>query len=308
MKRDKRLIILKNSSSTKGSVTFLRDGTRCSARFSFLKNESGIVVVLSEKETSSAFLDCAYASVEFDCGENIVPYFYAVTESGVIYGSWDGRAMQKIKEIERKYAQCTQREKNENKTDTPCENIPISNEAVQTYDDEEIASTNFYPSNVACILGEQNEEEECAMTVAENSKRLRNFSLKLEAESKEDKVRCVGGRRANYYEKAQGKIELLFKKFERFETLEKLLPESRWVKIPYDNGGRFYAVGVVGVKPEYVCYAVPDVYKSVPPPAFEDVGVWITSDAKGGKEAGFWVVYQGCKEGKLNAHGINLLK
>ena len=300
MKRDKRLIVLKNSTTIAGSVSFLRDGTKCLARFSFLKKESGTVVVFAGKENSLELLDSTSAVLSFECDEGVIPYFYLVTKTEVISGSWDGRAGLKNKEIEIKYAPKTQFEKNENKTVAPCEDDCNDTKIATDYDDEEVVESNYYPSNLRCIIDEQNEDGECAMTTEIKTKSLRNFSVKPQAKDGMEKVRFTVGRRANFFEKAQPKIELLFKKFERFEVLEKLLPESKWVKIPYDSNGRFYAVGVVGSKPEYVCYAVPDVYKACPPCAFEDVGVWIMSEPKKENGAGFWVIFQGCCEGKLS--------
>lgn len=306
MKRDKRLIILKDSLKTAGSVSFLRNDSNCVARFSFLKKESGVLVVVAQdKEWSRPIEDSAIGTIEFECLQDVIPTFYLVTKNGVLSGCWDGKALIKSKEMGIKYAPKTDYTPQKKEIETPNETVLYQDETFSSYDDEEIAQTNYYPSNVKCITDDL-EQEISVEKELKLMKSLRNFRLEKEITTSE-KVRYANGREASYYEKAQGKIDLLFKKFERFEILEKLLPQSKWVKIPYDNGGRFYAVGVVGTKPEYVAYAVRDVYKSFAPPAFKDVGVWIPEDVRVRNGSGYWVVFQSCKEGKINFSATKLV-
>lgn len=310
MKRDKRLIILKNSYNTAGSVTFLRNGTKCVARFSFVKRQSGIIVICAQNETTQKIYDSISATVEFDCAEEISPTFYLVSETDVLSGSFDAKSILKNKEMGEKYALATDDKQSEKTVEAQSLDLPRYEKTLPCYDDEEIAGINYYPSNITCIIddvSEEKEEEKEQKIIALETKSLRNFRIEKETRESE-KVSFVSGRRASYYEKAQPKIELLFKKFERYETLEKLLPESKWIKIPYDSSGKFYAVGVVGSKPEYVCYAVSSVYSSSCPPAFEDVGVWVPLNVRKGNDLGFWVIFQGCSDGKVNMQSLELVK
>ena len=101
-------------------------------------------------------------------------------------------------------------------------------------------------------------------------------------------------RKASFYEKNKMDLEQLFVKYSRFETLEQLIPGSRWVKIDYDSG-RYY---VVGMTADYICYGVPAKYSPVPPKEFAGYCSWMPKSSTNPSGEGFWIIYQDLASGK----------
>lgn len=101
-----------------------------------------------------------------------------------------------------------------------------------------------------------------------------------------------------FYESVKEQVDRLFANNDRYETLEKLLPESRWVKVNYDEKGRFYLVGLIGDPVRYLCYGVPGEYSPTPPPDLVGYCQWLAIDENDPSGKGFWVMYQDGISGK----------
>ncbi|MBQ4049529.1 MAG: hypothetical protein IJD07_02635 [Clostridia bacterium] len=101
-------------------------------------------------------------------------------------------------------------------------------------------------------------------------------------------------RKASFYEKNKTDLEQLFRKYARYEPLEKLVPGSRWVKIDYDSG-RYYLVGITA---DYLCYGVPAKYSPTPPKEFEGYCSWMPKISTEPAGEGFWIIYQDLASGK----------
>lgn len=138
-----------------------------------------------------------------------------------------------------------------------------------------------------------NEEEEIASTVLEPPVPQRE---EPPVEARENKIPELSP--VSFYESIRDQIERLFSKNERFPALEKLLPESRWIKVNYDGRGRYYLVGVIGDPVRYLCYGVPGEYSPTPPPDLVGYCQWLASDEKDPAGKGFWLMYQDGRTGK----------
>jgi hypothetical protein len=95
----------------------------------------------------------------------------------------------------------------------------------------------------------------------------------------------------SYYHQIADQLDELFEAFPDEPRLAVLLPDTKWVKVDYDNTGRYYVVGVIGkAKPSHICYGVPGVYSPTPPQEF-GYCQWlpIDTDPKG---RGYWLMYQ----------------
>lgn len=105
----------------------------------------------------------------------------------------------------------------------------------------------------------------------------------------------VNARAGTFFERNGDEIERLFKGT-REDVLEKLLPGSRWVRINYDNSGRFYVIGLIGK--EFLCYGVPAEYTPQPPEELKGYCWWLplTPDKPEGK--GYWIMYQNLVTGE----------
>ena len=103
---------------------------------------------------------------------------------------------------------------------------------------------------------------------------------------------------ASFYDSVSDKIDKLFSRCERYPALEKLLPGSRWIKVDYDSGGRYYLVGLIGDPVRYVCYGVPGDYSPEAPPELAGYCQWLALDGNDPAGKGFWVMYQDAMTGK----------
>ena len=100
-----------------------------------------------------------------------------------------------------------------------------------------------------------------------------------------------------FFEQIKSQIDELFNKNERFELLEQLMPETKWVRVSFDTD-KFYVVGIVGKTPEYICYGVPSVFSDSPP---EELGAdcrWLPENMENPKGKGFWLMFQNAATGE----------
>ncbi|MBQ7227526.1 MAG: hypothetical protein IJX05_03925 [Clostridia bacterium] len=102
----------------------------------------------------------------------------------------------------------------------------------------------------------------------------------------------------SFYESVKDQLERLFSKNSRFERLERILPESKWIKIDYDESGKYYLVGVIGNPVRYLCYGVPGDYSPTPPSDLVGYCQWLALDENDPSGKGFWIMYQDGVTGK----------
>lgn len=98
-------------------------------------------------------------------------------------------------------------------------------------------------------------------------------------------------RKASFYEQAAPQIDKLFRDNPHHAELEKLLPDTRWVRVDFD-GKSYYAVGLIGARPDFVGYAVPAAYTPEPPEELDGYAVWVPRDPAAPAGDGYWVMYQ----------------
>lgn len=101
---------------------------------------------------------------------------------------------------------------------------------------------------------------------------------------------------AGFYASVKPHLDKLFAEGERFSPLEDALPGTRWVKVGYDNSGRYYVVGLIGSSPDYIAYGVPGKYGEVPDAL--DGADFVPLSATDSSGDGFWVLFQSAETGK----------
>ncbi len=101
-----------------------------------------------------------------------------------------------------------------------------------------------------------------------------------------------------FYESVKEQVDRLFSNNERYAMLEKLLPESKWVRVNYDEKGRYYLVGTIGEPVRYLCYGVPGEYSPTPPSDLVGYCQWLALDENDPSGKGFWIMYQDGISGK----------
>ncbi len=126
----------------------------------------------------------------------------------------------------------------------------------------------------------------------ENVKEEKTIDVSEEAEQKEEKA---------FYEKLRPQIEKLFEKNPQEKSLEKIIPNSKWIKVEYEDEGDFYVFGLLYDKDQqvkYVCYGVPAVYDEQAPEELSGEPIWTPLDKENEKGFGFWLTYQDAETGK----------
>lgn len=116
------------------------------------------------------------------------------------------------------------------------------------------------------------------------------------AYSAQDAVKTVRTK-TRFYERAAKQIDELFRTNPRHEQLEKLMPSTKWVKVDYNNSGKFYVVGIIGSTPDYLCYGVPAMYTTAPPIELEGYSAFVPLDPSKPQSNGFWLMYQDATTG-----------
>lgn len=134
--------------------------------------------------------------------------------------------------------------------------------AAAKYDDEAIASANFYEDNAS------------ACPPAEENAAVHPFRLKR------------GG--LTYYNKIAAKLKEAFEKYPRDNTLCAALPHSEWVKTEGALLGVVYAEGT----PRYLCVAL----KNAPPEEAKEASVFVPVGPYS-EDEGYFVVFQDADTG-----------
>lgn len=104
----------------------------------------------------------------------------------------------------------------------------------------------------------------------------------------------------SFYEKLKSQIDRLFENNEEEEYLEKIIPNSKWVKVEYEKEGDYYVIGLVyeNENLSYLCYGVPGVYQKTPPKEIAGYPVWLPLDSDKKEGFGYWLAYQNADTGE----------
>lgn len=103
-----------------------------------------------------------------------------------------------------------------------------------------------------------------------------------------------------FYDDIKEQIEELFSKYPEDEILKQLIPDSKWVKIDYEEKNEYYVVGLLyeNGQIKYVCYGVPSIVQDSPPEELKGLAQWLPIDVSKEKGFGYWLTYQDAKTGE----------
>lgn len=174
---------------------------------------------------------------------------------------------------------------------------------VESYDDEAIATENYYERESVFERG-----EEC---LNEGSADNESLSRSKKEQGKEEKEGIfspnepissgdseqVQEHEPWRYEKIKDSIESILARYPSEEGLCNMVENSKWVRI--DGGARHYAVGVILDKGEveFICYGLPSCFEQKPQGA-EGFDFFIPISPFDLKGEGYWVSIQSAKNGK----------
>lgn len=102
-----------------------------------------------------------------------------------------------------------------------------------------------------------------------------------------------------FYDLVKDQIQDLFSKFPKEENLENLIPNSKWVKVDFEDDGNVYVLGLIYEDGElrYICYGVPGQMEANPPTDMAPYSQWLPINANAPDLGGYWVMYQDAKTG-----------
>ncbi len=105
---------------------------------------------------------------------------------------------------------------------------------------------------------------------------------------------------ASFYEQVKSQIDDLFEQYSREETLEQLLPNSKWVRVRYENSQNFYVLGLIYEDDEikYISYGLPADNPNKPPLDLQEYAQWLPLDVSNPQQSGYWLVYQSADSGE----------
>jgi len=106
---------------------------------------------------------------------------------------------------------------------------------------------------------------------------------------------------AVFFERLKPQIDKLFENNPTEETLENIIPDSKFVKIDYEDEGDFYVFGLLygeDNQVKYVCYGVPAVFEKEPPQELSGYPIWTPLDKDNAEGFGYWLTYQDATTGE----------
>lgn len=104
----------------------------------------------------------------------------------------------------------------------------------------------------------------------------------------------------NFYDQIKNQIDQLFEQYQREEELERILPNSKWVKVKYENSDNFYVLGLIFDEDQikYISYGLPASDPNKPPKDLQEYAQWLPLDTNNPQGEGYWLVYQSADSGE----------
>ena len=140
--------------------------------------------------------------------------------------------------------------------------------------------------------------------ITEDKKNEESQSIKNNEEEsslKENKIEENFEKQGTFYNQIKEQIDILFSKYEKDLLLERIIPNSKWVRVDYNNNNEFYVLGLVyenGENPTYISYGIPSKDSNNPPEDLKDFAQWLPIDFNNPLNEGYWIVYQDANSGK----------
>lgn len=165
--------------------------------------------------------------------------------------------------------------------------------AEESYQDEAIAKENYYEYEQAAADGGALREDKAQEKDGRGLRENEESAAYVKGDRQTDGL----ARGECFYQRMKGEIERLLAAYPAEERLERVVGNSRWVKINY-GGEKFYVFGVMyeDGSPQYICYGVPSTDSRRPPESLKGLASFIPA-ARDGSKDGFWVMYQDAATG-----------
>lgn len=162
-------------------------------------------------------------------------------------------------------------------------------------------SVNNYTNDGNDYLDEENLNKNNNENVVNDFSQTIEKVFKNSNEKEPDKEDKINQGEPTFYEQVKPQIDALFAKYEEYELLEKIIPNSKWSKIVYDKDGNYYVLGLlyneIG-EVVYICYGMPALSRNNPPDDLEDYAGYLPKDINNPDGEGYFIVCQDALTGK----------
>ncbi len=103
----------------------------------------------------------------------------------------------------------------------------------------------------------------------------------------------------DFYGLIKDQIDELFRRFPQDDRLTHVIPDSKWVRVDYENNGKEYVVGLVyeGNQVKYICYGVPSKLGEALPEDLEDFSQWLPLEDDS-QHDGYYIMFQDASTGE----------
>lgn len=104
----------------------------------------------------------------------------------------------------------------------------------------------------------------------------------------------------DFYGEIKNQLSILFERYPEETFLNEIIPNSKWVKVDYEDNGKYFVIGLIyeDEKVAYVCYGMPGEYSVEPPKEFIGISQWLPLDPEKPNELGYWLMYQDAETGE----------
>ena len=182
---------------------------------------------------------------------------------------------------------------------------PALDEKFALYNDEAVATENYYDTDEKIIQKLENIKEIAYEHIRTENHVRDNFRPQTEKEGEEDAYLSqneTGAGRSEvvpYYLSVKSELDGIFRKFPAETALERAFDGSRFAKVYYADD-KYYVVGVIkeNDKEKYICYGVPSAYRETPPKELAGYCSFVPLSIFDLKGNGYFMMFQDAVSGK----------
>ena len=182
---------------------------------------------------------------------------------------------------------------------------PVSDEKFTLYNDEAVATENYYETNDEIKQKLENIKELSYEYIRNENDDDHSFRSEEEKQGEKDADAYENEtypRRSEiipYYDTVKSELDGIFEKFPAETGLQNSIRGSRFAKVYYADD-KYYVVGVIkeNGKEKYICYGVPSVYRETPPKELAGYCSFVPLSIFDLKGDGYFMMFQDAVSGK----------
>lgn len=104
----------------------------------------------------------------------------------------------------------------------------------------------------------------------------------------------------NFYDEIKEQLDALFERYPEETFLCEVIPNSKWIKVDYEDSGEYYVIGLIyeNEKLKFISYGIPGQYDVAPPRELSENAQWLPLDPDKPQDLGYWLTYQDAQNGE----------